>query len=560
MALDRKTLINLRRRAKEKKAAREAAAQTPIPGILRQETESTGQSLEQELAERDALLQEYEDKITILSEENQRLKNSNSAPEDSDFADLKGYKYVKKLGQGGQGQVWHAKKRTYWAQGRHLLTAGESDVALKFMTSFSGEASGIVPILNEAKVMSLFDHENLMNCEPLMMKDYRNLPRDVQITLDNEARQKGQDIRKLSIPMIEMKYVKGLKNLNADLHSWLSALRNWASPYSNGKPRMHVLTAQLAAFIVSRVARGAEEAHTEYNLSNKDIKPGNILITKKGTVKLTDFTMTKMVAEKGTAMGTPEYMSPEQMMNLDMAPATDVYSLSLVLYRLLRGALPWRLNEDPRKRWDKDNRLSLPDICARASLGFRDERTDDKNYLQDLSHSLKEIDNARDGIRLKVCGTAKKGLNPNPEERATMGDFAKMLEGAIYSLGYGPTNNSLRAAGKLLSRHPLVIDYVTNPENGELKEYNAQYEENPSSLRTITKNELSDLAFSCTSPKETRAWLDSFRTGEKRPLPIEHLPHIAKMYPTAEDRVSKEILRQTKETEAATECENGGNA
>ncbi|MDP1696024.1 MAG: protein kinase [archaeon] len=558
MALDRKTLINLRRRAKEKRAAREAE-EIQTPGILRPETESAG--LEQEL-------EQIKSELEKLKFENERLQSATFNPDNCDFVDAKSYQYVKKLGQGGQGQVWHAKKRTHWVQGRHLLPSGESDVALKFMTSYSGEASGIVNMINEGKIMSLFDHENLMNCEPLMMKNYKDLPREVQNVLEDEARQRGQDINMLSIPLIEMKYVRGFGGLKADLRSWLDALRNWASPYSNEKPRMHVLTAQLGAFIASRVARGAEEAHTEFNLSNKDIKPANILITRKGTVKLTDFTMTKMVAKEGTALGTTEYMSPEQMMSLDISSATDVYSLSLVLYRLLRGALPWRLNEDPRIEGGiiNDEKDLLPQICARARLGFRDGRKDEEenkiNYIQDPAYSLREIDSAREGIRLKICDAIRKGLNPNPEERPSAGDFAKMLEGAIYSLGYGPTNNSLRVAGRLLSRNPLVIDYVTNPSNGELKEYNAQYEEAPASLRTVTKNDLSDLAFSCKDPKATRVWLDSFRQGEKRPLPMEHIPFIAKSYLTKEDiKETKEVTRETEETAAAIKYEqNGGKS
>lgn len=503
-------------------------------------------------------LEQDEAKIAILREENDRLKGATVIPKDCDFSDAKGYKFLKKLGAGGQGQVWHAKKKTSWRYGDHVVPAGESDVALKFMTSYSGEASGIANLINEGRVMSLFDHENLMSCEPLMMRNYRDLPKNVQTSLEEEARQLGQDVRKLSIPLIEMKYVRGFKNLNADLQSWLNALREWRSPYSDGKPRMHVLTTQLAAFIISRVARGIEEAHTEHNKINKDIKPANVLITKKGTVKLTDFTLTDMVAKEGRALGTISYMSPEQMRNGKIDYATDIYSLNLLFYRILKGALPWGLNENPRIRGVAINREKnlLSQIFERARLGFRDGRKDDKNYLQDPIYSLKEVDDARDKIRCDICKLVKDGLNPKPEERPAAGDYADLLESMIYSIGYGPTNNSLGAAGRLLSRNPLVLDYVINPSNGELRDYNAQYREEPSSLRTITKRELANLAYSCKDPQNTRKWLASFKQGEKRPLPREHLPHIAKVYWKKEDvAATREVIRKTKEVETAMRYE-----
>ncbi len=106
------------------------------------------------------------------------------------------------------------------------------------------------------------------------------------------------------------------------------------------------LTPTNSALIVAQVASALGYAHRN-GVVHRDVKPGNILLTSDGQVKVTDFGIAQAVssedhlAEEGSVMGTATYFSPEQAEGVAVDGRSDVYSLGVVLYEMLAGRPPY---------------------------------------------------------------------------------------------------------------------------------------------------------------------------------------------------------------------------
>lgn len=100
--------------------------------------------------------------------------------------------------------------------------------------------------------------------------------------------------------------------------------------------------------IMEQVCSALAFAH-QNNVVHRDIKPENILVSPEGVVKVLDFGIAKLTSAstvtRDKIVGTPEYISPEQARGDPVEPASDVYSLGIVLYELLAGSVPF-----PRSR------------------------------------------------------------------------------------------------------------------------------------------------------------------------------------------------------------------
>ena len=113
----------------------------------------------------------------------------------------------------------------------------------------------------------------------------------------------------------------------------------------NGQP----MPWQEAARLLIPIARALDYAHKR-NLIHRDIKPSNILITESGEPMLTDFGVAKIIDEEATldltgtsaAVGTPEYMAPEQATSKNVDHRADIYALGIVFYEMVTGRRPFQ--------------------------------------------------------------------------------------------------------------------------------------------------------------------------------------------------------------------------
>lgn len=125
---------------------------------------------------------------------------------------------------------------------------------------------------------------------------------------------------------IIMEYVQGI-----DLYDLLEVT-----------PRLPV---EIAAIIALQVARALDYAHFR-GVIHRDIKPANIMISRHGEVKLMDFGIARDdklsdLTETGTGLGTPSYMSPEQILGDKLDFRSDIFSLGIVLYQMATGQKPF---------------------------------------------------------------------------------------------------------------------------------------------------------------------------------------------------------------------------
>tara|TARA_B100002019_G_scaffold65529_1_gene56247 strand:+ start:2278 stop:4047 length:1770 start_codon:yes stop_codon:yes gene_type:complete len=145
-------------------------------------------------------------------------------------------------------------------------------------------------------------------------------------------------------------------------------------------------------YIGSQVANGLTEAHKR-GLVHRDIKPGNIMITPDGKVKVTDFGIVSLqneesdITKTGAVLGTASYISPEQAQGKPVSFESDLYSLGTVLYELISGQPPFS-GDSPiatatKHLTDKPEKLStyrtdLPKALENAVLKLLEKKPSDR--------------------------------------------------------------------------------------------------------------------------------------------------------------------------------------
>lgn len=171
--------------------------------------------------------------------------------------------------------------------------------------------------------------------------------------------------------------------------------------------REQSIPVETAARIALEIAEALEHAH-QNNLVHCDIKPHNILITRSGRVKVTDFGIARAVTSAtmthtGTVLGSVHYFSPEQARGGAISAQSDIYSLGVVLYEMVTGLLPFtgetpisvalkHLQEDPRPI--REINPSLPPLAEAIVLkAMAKELTVRYQNIGDMSADLKMVQN-----------------------------------------------------------------------------------------------------------------------------------------------------------------------
>ncbi len=264
------------------------------------------------------------------------------------------YRLVREVGHGGMGTVWLAER----ADGSF-----KRQVALK-LPRLSWGAGLVERMVREREIGALLEHPNIA--------------RLYDAGVDGQGR-----------PYIALEYISG------------KAIDVWCDEKGLG------LSERLQLFL--QVVRAVAYAHGHL-VVHRDIKPSNILVSEDGQVHLLDFGIAKLLSESdgvselptqelGRAL-TPLYASPEQMLGAPITVASDVYSLGVLLYKLLTDRHPYQAGSL--------SQLALEEAVLRGDTVLASERARDKRTARALRGELDSI--------------LSKSLNRDPRRRYTTAD------------------------------------------------------------------------------------------------------------------------------------------
>jgi serine/threonine protein kinase/Flp pilus assembly protein TadD len=200
------------------------------------------------------------------------------------------FQIIEELGKGGMGRVYKALDKEV-----------KEKIAIKLIKpEISADEKTIERFRNELKLARQISHKNVCRMYDLNKED--------------------------GAYYITMEYVSG-----EDLKSFIR--------------RAGVLGAGKAIYIAQQVCEGLTEAH-RLGVIHRDLKPQNIMIDKDGNAKIMDFGIarslkTKGITGSGVMIGTPDYMSPEQVEGKETDERSDIYSLGVILYEMVTGQVPF---------------------------------------------------------------------------------------------------------------------------------------------------------------------------------------------------------------------------
>jgi serine/threonine-protein kinase len=301
-------------------------------------------------------------KTPVESFKTQRLP-TDKLPTGTLFADR--YQIIQELGSGGMGRVYKV-----------LDIELDTLVVLKvLLPEIAAEPETIPRFRNELKLSREISHKNVCRMFDLNMS-------------------KGTYY-------ITMEYVDGESLKNIILMT----------------KKLSVAT---AIDITKQICEGLGEAH-RHGVVHRDLKPGNILIDRDGNAKILDFGLARSIESQGITatgviIGTPQYMSPEQVQEKTIDQRSDIYSLGILLYEMLTGNVPFdgdspvrvalkHVREKPIE--PKELNLKIPPVVSRVILKcLAKEKEDRYQSTHELLAELKRIE--RSFAKPKTVDFAKK--------------------------------------------------------------------------------------------------------------------------------------------------------
>ena len=204
---------------------------------------------------------------------------------------------------------------------------------------------------------------------------------------------------------------------------------------------------RIAALIALEIARGLEAVHAVGTL-HRDLKPANLLLGRRGQVKISDFGLALDVESSsltlpGVALGTPDYMAPEQLRCERVDARTDVFAFGCVVYEMLTGVPPFSLRAVRARGGDEDEEGEPHDtIAERIARGrFRPVRRADRRIPRALARMVERC------LRAKPKRRAASARELRRQLEALLGTpLARRLPGRARALGLGtrPVRAALR--------------------------------------------------------------------------------------------------------------------
>ena len=205
------------------------------------------------------------------------------------------------------------------------------------------------------------------------------------------------------------------------------------------------LTSKEVIGITLQVCAGIEAAHSK-NIIHRDVKPQNIIISKEGKVKVTDFGIAKATSSNTIStnvMGSVHYTSPEQARGGFSDAKSDIYSLGITMYEMITGQLPFdgestvaialkHLQEDiiPPSEYVEDIPNSLEQIILKCTQKSADRRyANISQLIRDLKRSLQDPDG--DFVRISPLRSVADTVMITPE------DLERIQDGVEYKSNYG---------------------------------------------------------------------------------------------------------------------------